>query len=80
MKNEKTDVKDPEDIDEIYERYKDFDFDDPKHSHDVPHLARLRAEEAYKAEKAGSSVITIRIQNQTLAAIKTLAGGKVTRP
>ena len=50
----------------------EYDFSEAKRAHEVPHLAKLQA------EMAGTTRITIRVDNRTLAAFKAraaMAGG-----
>jgi uncharacterized protein (DUF4415 family) len=53
--------------DNMYDKYKDFDFTDAKPVVDMPHLAKLQV------EAGGKSRITMRVDNDVLAAFKARA-------
>jgi len=53
--------------DEMYEKFKDYDFSDAKPVAETPHLARLQE------EAGGKSRITMRVDNDVLAIFKARA-------
>jgi uncharacterized protein (DUF4415 family) len=57
----------PNNSDELYEKYRDYDFTDAKPVSETPHLAKLQA------QSSGKSRITIRVDNEVLAFFKARA-------
>jgi uncharacterized protein (DUF4415 family) len=53
--------------DEMYDKYKDYDFADAKPVSETPHLVKLQA------EAGGKSRITMRVDNDVLAVFKARA-------
>ena len=53
--------------DKMFDKYKDYDFTDAKSVAETPHIAKLQA------EAGGKSRITMRVDNDVLAAFKVRA-------